>query len=163
MNECRVEFEQHALDRSLFITRRADGDYDEGYTRIAWEYFKAGWEAKMTHKDAPPRTGEQERFETFWAAKLKERNAPCGFSRDKQGAYHAEFARDGWDAWQCAITPTARITQGSRVKLSRPKPQDDPFKQGSILGLDAEGRLLVNWDKGNGGIPYYLSELRLAE
>lgn len=56
----------------------------------------------MTHKDAPPRPAEQERFETFWAAKLKERNETCGFSRDYHGAYHSVFARDACDAWQYA-------------------------------------------------------------
>lgn len=51
--EMRNEFEKHALNRSLFITRRQDGDYDEGYTRIAWEYFKAGWE--LSRATLPPR------------------------------------------------------------------------------------------------------------
>jgi hypothetical protein len=56
----------------------------------------------MTHKDAPPRTTEQERFETFWVPKLAESGQTCGFSRDRHGSYHASFARDAWAAWNAA-------------------------------------------------------------
>lgn len=54
----------------------------------------------MTHKNAPPRTPEQERMEAFWHARLAQRGTTCGFSRDERGEYHAEFARDAWAAWQ---------------------------------------------------------------
>jgi hypothetical protein len=54
----------------------------------------------MTHKDAPPRTDEQAAFEAFWIE--RKRAGFVGFSRDKYGEYHAEFARDAFAAWQAA-------------------------------------------------------------
>lgn len=54
----------------------------------------------MSHKDAPPITPDQARFEAWWIA----RRGPgyTGFGRDKDGNYFSEFTRDAWAAWQFA-------------------------------------------------------------
>jgi hypothetical protein len=59
-----------------------------------------GW--GMTHRDAPPRTAEQERCETFWTNQLQKRATTIGWSRDAQGRYHAQLAQDLWEGWQAA-------------------------------------------------------------
>lgn len=54
----------------------------------------------MTHKEAPPPTPEQERFEKFWL----ELKGPgyTGFGRGKDGGYLSEFSRDAYRAWTAA-------------------------------------------------------------
>lgn len=59
----------------------------------------------MTHKDAPPISPEQERMETFYRNSLSKLGQTCGWSRDKIGVYHAEFARIAWAAWNAAQDP----------------------------------------------------------
>jgi hypothetical protein len=65
----------------------------------------------MTHKEAPPITPEQERFEKFWT----ELKGPgyTGFGRAKNGEYLCEFSRDAFRAW---IAAQKRIPEGSYHK-----------------------------------------------
>jgi len=55
----------------------------------------------MTHKNAPPVTQEQADFEEI-AHKGLEPGHTVGFSRDKDGKYHAQYVREMWAIWQAA-------------------------------------------------------------
>ncbi len=63
----------------------------------------------MSHRDAPPPTEDQLALEAFW--KVRKGTTFCGFGRDKDGRYFAEFARDALAAWQAS----AAIARGSHV------------------------------------------------
>jgi len=54
----------------------------------------------MSHKNAPPPTEDQVALEAFW--KARKGTTFCGFGRDANGQYFAEFARDALAAWQAA-------------------------------------------------------------
>jgi hypothetical protein len=54
----------------------------------------------MTHKDAPPQTELQVRFEQAYSAINKARHVTVGLSRDAQGRYHAQAANDAWNLYQ---------------------------------------------------------------
>lgn len=54
----------------------------------------------MSHKNAPPSTEDQVALEAFW--KARKGTTFCGFGRDENGQYFAEFARDALAAWRAA-------------------------------------------------------------
>ena len=54
----------------------------------------------MTHKDAPERTAAQVAMESFYAKRFALRGTTIGFSRNKDGNYHSQFAQDLWEGWQ---------------------------------------------------------------
>lgn len=52
----------------------------------------------MSHKDAPPLSDEQRRFEAAWRALVPD----LGFGRSKTGDYFASLAQKGWALWRLA-------------------------------------------------------------
>jgi hypothetical protein len=80
----------------------------------------------MSHKDAPPLTPEQQRFEAHWRAYWANRPGvtPCGFGRDRHGDYLAEWASAAWEAWNAAQRPKAS-TEGW-VRSSYKRSADSP-------------------------------------
>jgi hypothetical protein len=68
----------------------------------------------MTHREAPPASPEQFRMEKFYSGMLSSRGITVGWSRDKSGNYHSEYARNAWAAWCEAQATIGAASESSR-------------------------------------------------